>query len=309
MAGTKDIKRRQTSVKNTQQVTKAMQMVAASKMRKSQTIALESRPYAIKALSILSNIKMRQPDIENVFLDGRPDSKKILAVVVTSDKGLCGGLNSSVIRESNTIFNEYNKDGYELELVLVGLKSKYFFDRTGLKIHKSIKGAGDYVLFDEIKPISKKILEIYKSRKINKVVAIYTEFISTLKQRVLRRQILPIREDIFRDLIEDVTPETGKYSDRKEDRTIEKSQTEYIFEPGIRTVLKNLVPFLLDIYIYHIILESNASEHSARMVAMKNASDNAENILKKLTLSYNKARQANITKEIAEITAGAEALR
>lgn len=288
-------------------------MVAASKMRKAQLVALKSRPYAQKALSILQNIKRAQPEIKNLFLDGAVKSKKVLAVVITSDKGLCGGLNSSIIRECNNIFTEYKSEGYKLELVLVGLKSKSAFERSGLKILNVIKGAGDYVTLLDIKPISNIIQARYKKSHINKVIAIYTEFLSTLKQRVTRRQLLPIREDVFTDLILDILPTRGKFStnasDVKNQVSNIKRVQEYIFEPNAKTLLKTLIPFLIDIYVYHIILESNASEHSARMVSMKNASDNAENILKELTLSYNKARQANITKEIAEITAGAEALR
>jgi len=317
MSSTRDIKRRQKSVKNTGQVTRAMQMVASSKMRKAQLVALQSRPYAEKALSVLSNIKARQPDIKNLFLDGNPESKKLLAVVVTSDKGLCGGLNSAVIRESEKIFEQYKKDGYNIELVLVGAKSKSYFERMKFPILEIFKSVGDYIDFEQVKPISKFIQKTYVSNSIGKVVAIYTEFISTLKQRVNRRQILPITTDIFKDLIYDITPEAGKYSEKKvsDQSSVVSSQLssvsnqEYIFEPSAESVLNTLVPYLLDIYIYHIILESNASEHSARMVAMKNASDNAKKILGELTLSYNKARQAAITREISEITAGVEALK
>jgi len=306
MPSTRDIKRRQKSIRNTKQVTKAMEMVAASKMRKAQMVAVQSRPYAQKALSILSNIKTRQPELKNIFLEDNAESKKILAVVVTSDKGLCGGLNGAVIRDCSHLFEQYKKNGHEVELALVGIKSKSHFERMGLPIHETYKGVGDYITLEEIKPISQLIQSKYKSSNFNRVVVIYTEFISTLKQKVARKQILPISTDIFKDLIEGVTPESKK--DETQPTTYNLT-TEYIFEPNVETVLENLIPFLVDIYIYHIILESNASEHSARMVAMKSASDNAENILGELTLSYNKARQAAITKEITEITAGVEALK
>jgi len=296
MPSTRDIKRRQKSIGNTKQVTKAMELVAASKMRKAQLVALQSRPYAEKALSILSHIKTGQTDLKNIFLDGRPESKKILAIVVTSDKGLCGGLNSSIIRDCSHLFEQYKKDGYEVDAALIGLKSKSHFERMGLEIHETYKGVGDYITLEEIKPISEFIQKKYKSTEFNKVVVIYTKFISTLKQEVSHRQILPISEDIFQDLIEDISPKN-------------KPAVEYIFEPSPQRILDSLIPFLIDIYIYHIILESNASEHSARMVAMKNASDSAENILDALTLSYNKARQTAITREITEITAGVEALK
>jgi len=292
MPSTRDIKRRQKSVSNTKQVTKAMEMVAASKMRKSQLIATQSRPYSEKAVSVLGHIKAGTPDIKNLFLDGNPESKKLLAIVVTSDKGLCGGLNSAVIRESTKVFEQYKNDGYEIELLLVGTKSKPHFERMGLTIHETFRGVGDYVTPEEIKPISQFLQEKYKTAKFNKVIAIYTEFISTLKQKVESRQILPIADE-----------------SRVVNQESSTGAKEYIFEPSPQTVLENLIPFLIDIYIYHIILESNASEHSARMVAMKNASDSAENILDELTLSYNKARQSAITNEITEITAGVEALK
>ena len=296
MASTRDIKRRQKSVSNTKQVTKAMEMVAASKMRKSQLVALESRPYSQKAVEILSNIKRGAPDIKNIFLDG-PERGKILALVVTSDKGLCGGLNSAVIRESTKLFEQYKKDGYAVELLLVSAKSRSQFERMGLRINETFSGVGDYVTLDEVKPVAQFIQEKYKTGEFSKVIAIYTEFISTLKQKVEQRQILPIT----------TTPLPPSFVRRGDDKR--GGGSEYIFEPNAESVLENLVPFLLDIYVYHIILESNASEHSARMVAMKNASDSAENILDELTLSYNKARQAAITNEIAEITAGVEALK
>ncbi|MFY9457805.1 MAG: ATP synthase F1 subunit gamma [Candidatus Spechtbacterales bacterium] len=292
MPSTRDIKRRQKSVSNTKQVTKAMEMVAASKMRKSQLVALQSRPYAEKAIALLGHIKAGSPDLRNIFLDGNPESKKLLAVVVTSDKGLCGGLNSAVIRESSKLFLQYKNMGHETELLLVGVKSKANFERMGLKIHETFRGVGDYVTLEEIKPIAQFIQGKYKIGEFNKVVAIYTEFISTLKQKVVQRQILPIIEE--RGVNGQSSIVIGQ---------------EYIFEPSPKAVLENLIPFLIDIYVYHIILESNASEHSARMVAMKNASDSAENILDELTLTYNKARQAAITREITEITAGVEALK
>ena len=298
MPSTRDIKRRQKSVSNTKQVTRAMEMVAASKMRKSQLAALQSRPYAEKAVSLLAHIKAGSPDIRNIFLDGPEGSPpyeggarggKLLVVIVTSDKGLCGGLNSTVIRESSKLLDQYKKNGYEAELLLVGAKSKAYFEHMGLKVHETFRGVGDYVTLEEVKPIAKFIQEKYQIGEFNKVTAVYTEFISTLKQRVAQRQILPIISPPY---------EGG----------VRGGSREYIFEPNAEAVLENLIPFLLDIYIYHIVLESNASEHSARMVAMKNASDSAERILDALTLSYNKARQAAITNEIAEITAGVEAL-
>ena len=328
MPSTRDIKRRQKSVKNTGQVTRAMQMVAASKMRKAQLVALQSRPYAEKALSILAGIKQRQPDIRNIYLDeltgSDPVSSQLLAIVITSDKGLCGGLNSAVIRESEKIFEQYKKNEYNIELVLVGAKSKSYFERMKLPILETFKSVGDYIELEQVKPISRFIQEKYVrgGSHINKVLAIYTEFQSTLKQKVSRRQILPISEDLFKDLILDITPVSGQWSvvsgpayASPSPKTTElhsedsAGKQEYIFEPSPQVVLDNLIPFLIDIYIYHIILESNASEHSARMVAMKNASDNAKKILGELTLSYNKARQAAITREISEITAGVEALK
>lgn len=320
-----------------------MEMVAGSKMRKSQLVALQSRPYAEKAISLLTHIKAGQPDIRNVFLDGpttsppsippllrkergeaeggneTPDVSppyeggvlrlkseggggKLLAVVVTSDKGLCGGLNSAVIRESSKLFEQYKKEGCEVELALVGAKSKSYFERMGLPILETFKGVGDYVTLEEVKPVAQFIQEKYKTSEFNKVMAVYTEFISTLKQRVAQRQILPITTI-------PPTPLSPRFSGGAGLRKEGGGSKEYIFEPSAEAVLENLIPFLLDIYVYHIILESNASEHSARMVAMKNASDSAENILDELTLSYNKARQAAITNEIAELTAGVEALK
>ena len=310
MPSTRDIKRRQRSVKNTGQVTRAMQMVAASKMRKAQLTALQSRPYAQKALSILAGIKHRHPELKNPFLDEAKETNKIIALVVASDKGLCGGLNGAVIRESQKLFDQYKKYGYEIELILVGVKSKPYFEKMGVPILEVFKGAGDFVDLAKVLPIAEFMRARYASNPYKHAVAIYTEFISTLKQRVSTRKILPIGEYIFEDLIRGIAPETGRYSGKSPVAKInDPSSSEYIFEPEPQAVLEKLIPFLLNIYIYHIILESNASEHSARMVAMKNATDSAKKILSELTLSYNKARQAAITKEITEISAGVEALK
>jgi len=305
MPSTRDIKRRQKSISNTRQVTKAMEMVAASKMRKSQIVALQSRPYAEKAISVLGHIKAGAPDMRNLFLDGNSESKKILALVVTSDKGLAGGLNSAVIRGASNLFNTYKSEGYEIELLLVGIKSKSHFERMDFPIHETFRGVGDYVTLEEVKPVAQFIQEKYKTSEFSKVVAIYTEFISTLKQKVTTKQILPISEQ---DVVEQSSA-SAPTPQGFEGRSGAMANREYVFEPSPQEVLDNLIPFLIDIYIYHIILESNASEHSARMVAMKNASDSAENILDELTLSYNKARQSAITSAITEITAGVEALK
>ena len=318
---TKEIKNRTRAISNTRQVTRAMEMVSAVKMRKSQAIALATRPYALKALEILSHFGVEQGEEmqENILLKGRAGGKVII-VPLTSDKGLIGSFNANVLRESGALLKEYRRTGVSVELVVLGERSRAHYEQLGLPIAAHFKGMGDYAEASQTRPLSEYLMNRYIREDIKEIIVVYTEFISTLKQRVTHRKFLPITPQILKDIAADIIPESGRYAETRDKgpsstpselrggKREERNSHEYLYEPNARELLETLLPILLDTYMYHIVLESNASEHSARMVAMKNASDNAKEILGQLTLSYNKARQSSITAQVNEIVAGAEAL-
>ena len=305
MASTQNLKRRLKGVKNIGQITKAMELVAATKMRRSQEIAIKSRAYAYTALDMLSTLS-RLEDIRAHPLLEKREVKKTLVVVVTSDKGLAGSFNSAVIRE----FEKFLKDAGSLEqysFAAVGQKAlKYVEKRTG-NVTGSFVRFGDYTTPEEVRPLSEFFLNGYTAREFDKVIVIATNFESALKQKVIRREVFPISTEQIRKTAEEIIPKTGKFANVV--IAEEKRELDYLIEPTPAEVLDALIPYLVEMEIYHIILEANASEHAARRMAMKNASDNAKELATKFTITYNKLRQSAITTEIAEITSGAEALR
>ena len=298
MTSTRDIKRRIQSVKNTRQITKAMEMVAASKMKKSQEAALMARPYAEAALNLLENVG-ESVEPQKYFLLENREKKNICLFVVTSDKGLCGGLNSGVLKKALEVIKDNENRGRKVSIVAIGKKAEQFFRKTKNEIIAIFDEIGDSVELRETLPISKLLIDDFRNRKFDKVKAIYTNFVSTLKQEPKVKTILPITKRSLEETVEDIEAiedmvEKGSGS----------GNVEYKFEPSPEEVLCKLLPNLIEIQSYHIILESNASEHSARMVAMKNATDNARDMLEDLNLSYNYIRQQKITQEMSEITAG-----
>lgn len=299
MQSTRRIRRQIQSIKNTSQITKAMEMVAASKMRKSQQAALMARPYAEAALKILSSVSESTEPESHILLEKR-EVKNMGIVAVTSDKGLCGGLNSNVLKET---FKLMKKNGdKKIEIIAVGKKSESYFRKIG-SISAVFGKMGDTIELKETLPISNLLINDFKNKKYDKVVAVYTNFISTIKQKVRVKTILPITKRSLEETIEEIEDLVVKENDMEY-----ISNIEYKFEPSPQEVLSNLLPSLIETQIYHIILESNASEHSARMVAMKNATDSAVEMLDDLNLSYNYLRQQKITQEISEISAGVVAL-
>lgn len=299
MQSPQQIRRQIQSTKNTSQITKAMEMVAASKMKKSQQAALMARPYAEAALGILQSVSESVEPRKHILLERR-DVKNLCLLVVTSDKGLCGGLNSNVLREARGII-EKNKD-YNITVVAVGKKAENYFRRTK-NISAVFSGIGDTVELRETLPISKLLIGDFAGRKYDKVTAVYTNFVSTLKQDVKIKKLLPITRRSLEETIEEIQDMAKKeVSEENNDNGV-----EYKFEPSVEKVLCDLLPNLIETQVYHIILESNASEHSARMVAMKSATDNALEMLDDLKLTYNYIRQQKITQEMSEISAGVAA--
>jgi F-type H+-transporting ATPase subunit gamma len=291
MPSTRDIRRRIKSVKNTAQITKAMQMVASAKMRKAQQAALAGRPYAKLMNNVLSAVSAGAGDFSNPLLEVREIKKRAL-IIVSTDKGLCGGLNTNLLRE----VVKYDKA--TTTHVTAGRKASQFVARTKRELAAEFTYK-DSPAFAEARAISRFVQELFTSGKVDQVDVLYTNFINTMTQKPEVRQLLPIREITALDA--DVQGEsTGK--------ALEKSTAEYIFEPGAESVLGSLLPHYLNFQVYQFLLEAKASEHSARMVAMKSATDNAKQMIKDLTLEYNKLRQANITRELLEITSAAMAM-
>lgn len=302
------IKNRIRSITNTAQITKAMEMVAASKMRKAQDYALQSRFYTVKALEFLSNIIESGGAIRHYLLE-KPKTDRVCFLVITSDKGLCGGHNSSVL---DLVLSEvYRRDKDNIDVVAVGKKGADFLKHKGVSVVADFSGFGDFIKLADTSPVARLLAGYQEKGMYAEVIVFYSKFISTLRQTVFMHSVLPFSFSKLREIAKEIIPETGRYSDFKKDFLQEErtaGQSEYIFEPSAPAVFDSILPMLFEIEIHSVMLEANASEHSARMVAMKSASDNAKGIIGDLKLIYNTARQAGITRELSEISAGAEAL-
>lgn len=308
MQSLRDIKHRIKSVSHTGEIARAMGAVAASKMRKAQMLALQSRPYSIQSFQLLANLRERIGGTLPLLLEGVKHAPKEALLVITSDKGLAGAYNSNVLRKSY----EYLKGegGKDLEVVVVGKKARDFFRARDIEPIKEFIGFGDYTTPKEVIPLTDFLVKEYTNGRWRKVTVAYTNFRSTLKQEAALHTLLPIDQERVRQIIEGVVPEQGRFSEVKKAKQEKESiySYEYKFEPSPEEILQELLPHLFLVALYHIILECNASEHSSRMVAMKNASDNAEELVEELSLYFNNARQAAITREIAEVVGGAAVL-
>jgi len=291
MPSTRDIRRRIKSVKNTAQITKAMQMVAASKMRKAQQAALAGRPYATLMNSVLAEVSFHAGDFTHPLMEKRQGTKRCI-ILVSTDKGLCGALNSNLMREAGKF------DKALTLYVTAGRKASQFIARTKRQLLAEFTYK-DAPLFSEARAISKFARDLFIKGEVDRVDVLFTNFISTLNQRPEVFPLLPVGE------IKGVT--AGVHGHATEEKLL-KGATEFLFEPNVEEVLGSLLPHYLNFQVYQILLEAKASEHSSRMVAMKNATDNAKQLIKDLTLEYNKLRQANITRELLEITSAAMAM-
>jgi len=291
MHSTRDIRRRINSITNTAKITKAMQMVAASKMRRAQQAALAGRPYAALMNEVLGNVTAHAGDFSHPLMEKR-DGPKRAVILVATDKGLCGALNSNLMREAakfdknNTVF------------ITAGRKAAQFISRSRRKLAAEFTYK-DAPLFSEARAISKFAQELFTKGEVDQVEILYTTFISTLSQRPDLKPFLPIGEI--------QAARAGMAEERKEEKLLQGS-TEFLFEPSSSEVLAAMLPHSLNFQVYQILLEAKASEQSAKMVAMKNATDNANQLIKDLTLEYNKMRQASITKELLEIASAAMAV-
>jgi F-type H+-transporting ATPase subunit gamma len=281
MANTIDIRRRIRSVKNTQQITKAMKMVAAAKLRRAQERMFAARPYAAALREVLTSVATRVEQFEHPLLSAR-EEHNVLLLVVTADKGLCGAFNSNVIRAAMNAIHEKNWEG--IQVLPIGRKANDFFKRRTIPIRAAAHVAQALTL-QTAQEISKAIIDDFVTEKVDAVYAVYNEFKSIIAQRVVVERLLPI---------ERAWDEVG-------------TEVEYLFEPAPHVILSELLPKHIEFQLYRILLESAAAEQGARMTAMEAATKNATDMIGDLTLKYNRIRQASITKEIIEIVSGAAA--
>lgn len=298
--GKRDILRRIKAVKSTQQITKAMKLVAAAKLRRAQERVLASRPYARKLQEVLGRLAQAAGGASHPLLERR-EPRRVALVIVTADRGLCGSYNINVIRRATAALQ--NSAG-EPVLIAVGRKGREFFARRGRSFHADYVGIGEEPSFQTARRIARDLMTMFLNRDVDQVRLVYTEFISALQQKPVEVQLLPVpREDAA------AAPESGEGLEvwgRKGE--LRPAPAEYIMEPSPEAVLETLLPRFVETIVYRTLLEAKASEHGARMTAMGSATDNATKMIAKLTLQYNRARQAAITREIAEIVGGAAAL-
>ena len=288
MAAGKEIRGKIKSVENTKKITKAMEMVAASKMRKAQDRMLAARPYSEKIRNIAAHLGEANPEYVHPFMQVN-DAKKVGVIVVTTDKGLCGGMNTNVLRIVTNKLRELQDAGVATEAVAIGGKGLGFLGRVGAKVVSHATGLGDTPHLDKLIGPVKVLLDQYAEGKLSAVYLSYTKFINTMKQESVVEQLLPLSSEKMQ------AEKTG-------------ASWEYIYEPDAQSVIDDLLLRYVESLVYQAVAENMASEQSARMVAMKAATDNAGNVISELKLVYNKTRQAAITTELSEIVAGAAAV-
>ncbi len=287
MAGGREIKTKIKSVQNTRKVTRALEMVSASKIRKAQDRMKSSRPYARLMRQMIGHIAQANSEYVHPFLVERADIKRVGYVIVSTDRGLCGGLNSQLFRRILTDMREWQGKGVEIDVVCIGQKATAFFRRLKVNLLGSVTHLGERPQLEKLIGVIKVMLDGYSDGKLDRVFLCYNDFINTMAQKPTQDQLLPL-------------PPSGTLETRHD--------WDYIYEPDAESVLDDVLKRYVESLVYQAVLENLASEHAARMVAMKSASDNATKLIGTLNLIYNKARQAAITQEISEIVGGAAAV-
>jgi F-type H+-transporting ATPase subunit gamma len=299
----KDIKLKIKSVDRTRKVTKAMEAVSAVKMRKSQVRALTGRPYARAALSILERLAPSLSTLKHPLTVPR-SVKKAAIIIVTSDKGLCGVLNAAVLKEAMARVNSLQLTADSIDIFAIGRKGAEYFERRGYKLHDRFENVSDEVSVTDLETVTQSAVSGFLLGAYDRVDIVYTDFRSTFEQKPASHTVLPLSLDALAALVESIPPQKGVFADTS--KTV--APAAYTVEPEENLILDVLMPRLASVILYHALLESKASEHSARMVAMKNASDKSRDLSKSLTRKFNKARQAAITREVSEIVGGIEAM-
>ncbi len=287
MAVGKEIRTKIASIKNTQKITRAMEMVAASKMRKTQAKMQATRPYSQKIARIIKHLAHANPEYRHEFFNVR-DVKRVGMIIISSDRGLCGGLNANLFRKTLKQMQQWDEAGIEMDICTIGSKATSFFSSLGANIVGQVTKLGDTPHLEDIVGVLKIMLDAFAEGRIDELHVVYNEFVNTMTQKPLLDKLLPVvTEEIDEEL---------------------KGHWDYLYEPDAKEVLENLLSRYIESIVYQGLVENNACEQAARMVAMKSASDNAGNLIDELQLVYNKARQAAITQEISEIVAGAAAV-
>ena len=292
MAGSKEIRTKIKSVQNTRKITKAMEMVAASKMRKAQERMRAARPYADKVRNIAANLAQANPEYKSPYMRTGGTAKVAGLIVVTTDKGLCGGLNTNILRAVTNRMREWQGEGVSARTVAIGNKGMAFMNRIGAKVISHIVQLGDAPPVDRLVGPVKVMLDAFVAGEVDSVHLCYTRFINTMKQEPVIEQLLPLGAE----RLQQSSDEKAAYG------------WDYIYEPDAVSVIDELLTRYVEALVYQSVAENMASEQSARMVAMKAATDNAGNLINELKLIYNKTRQAAITKELSEIVGGAAAV-
>ena len=306
MASLKSLKIKIHSYKKTGTVTKAMQAVSAVKMRKAQERALSGRAYAATSLSILQRLSGTSDVKRHALLQTK--SGKTCFVIITSDKGLAGSLNSAVIRKAEAEILRLNLNKGDVVVIGVGRRGAEYFASRGYDVKLKFENVADGVSEEDMRMVTDKVLNWHEGGEVSACVVVYTNFISTFEQEPVVRQIVPINPEMFALMVARIRPAKGKYSPvPAEEKT--PAPSVYTIEPDADSVLRVLLPKLLNISVFHAHIESKASEHSARMVAMKSATDKANEMASTYTRTFNKVRQAAITREVSEITSGMEAMK
>lgn len=287
MAAGKEIRTQIRSVQNTRKITRAMEMVAASKMRKAQERMRAARPYAEKIRAVIGHLHYAHPEYRHPFLLPRAEVKRVGIIIVTSDRGLAGGLNSNVLRAAVGLMREWRDKKIEIDVATIGAKGSGFLKRIGANIVSHASHLGDTPHAHDLIGVVKVMLDAYTAGTIDRLDIVYSAFVNTMSQQPTVQQLLPLPAAEVTTL---------------------KHHWDYIYEPDSRVVLNDLLTRYIETLVYHGVVENIASEQSARMVAMKSASDNAGKMIDDLKLKYNKARQASITQELSEIVGGAAAV-
>ncbi len=290
MAKIREIRRRIKSVESTRQITRTMEMIAATKIKKAQARIEAARPYALKMMDVLYNVARFAPEVDHPLLAIHEPVEKVIVVPITSNRGLCGGFNTGVVKRTEGLFKNLQDQGKSCSLIGVGRKGLSMLRFAGYPISASYTELSDQPSFIEAQTIARELARLYTERQADEVYLVFNQFKSLLQQKPVDHLLLPIRRD------QAVAEPT---------RT---AQVEYVFEPSAGEVLVRLLPTYVETIVYRALLESTASEHAARRMAMKRATDNAGEVIDNLVRSFNKARQAQITQEIAEIVGGAAGL-
>jgi F-type H+-transporting ATPase subunit gamma len=287
MAGLKAIKRRIVSVKNTRKITRAMKMVAAARLRRAQQRISELRPYAIKTAELLAQVAARVEGADTHPMLARREEKKVLLVVLTSDRGLAGGFNATICKRAYAFWKQLESEGKDVSFAIIGRKGGEYFKRRNAKIVKTFTGIFEKLTSENAGQVGRYVAGHFVEGELDAAYLVYNEFKSAITQTVQVEQLLPVK------------PVELNAQD----------STDYIYEPSQRALLDRLLPMYMEVQSFRALLESVASEHGARMTAMDNSTRNASDMIDRLTLQYNRARQASITKELMEIIGGAEALK